>query len=148
MNFRYKLMQFMAGRYGPDKLSYFLVVCSLIISFLNILLRFIAISVSSPVLLILGYVFQLLGYGILGYAFFRVLSRNIYARQKENAWFLNKTSFIKRRRDFINQKKADKSHIYRKCPKCKAVLRLPHRIGTHKTVCPRCSKEFTVRVKK
>lgn len=141
-------MQFMAGRYGPDKLSYFLTVLSLVISFINILLRFAVALTSSSILFIATYVFQFLSYGVLFYAIFRVLSRNIYARQKENAWFLDRISFFEKRKDFANQKKADKSHVYRKCPKCKAVLRLPHRIGTHKTICPRCSKEFTVRVKK
>ena len=38
--------------------------------------------------------------------------------------------------------------LWEKCPSCKAILRLPRRIGVHKTVCPKCGKEFTVRVRK
>ena len=134
MNFRYRFMQFMSGRYGRDKLFDFLVGFALVASALNIILR--------------SHYIQLLVYAVLGYALFRFLSRNIDARRRENAWFLDKLNFVKKRKEFYDQKKADKFHVYRKCPSCKAILRLPHRIGTHTTVCPRCSKEFTVKVKK
>ena len=63
-------------------------------------------------------------------------------------WVKEKLGFLKRKRDFYAQKKADKVHVYKKCPACGAVLRLPRRIGVHKTVCPKCGKEFTVKVKK
>lgn len=134
MNFRYRLMQFMSGRYGIDKLFYGIIGAAMVISFINIFLRLWAL--------------QIIVYVLVFYALFRVLSRNIYARKKENDWFQNKLNFIKKRREFAEQKRADKFHIYRKCPACKATLRLPHRIGTHKTVCPRCNKEFTVKVRK
>ncbi len=134
MNFRYRLMQFMSGRYGIDKLFYGIMVAAMVISFINIFLRLWAL--------------QIIVYGLVFYAVFRFLSRNIYARKRENDWFSGKINFVKKRREFEEQKRADKSHVYRKCPACKAILRLPHRIGTHKTVCPRCNKEFTVKVKK
>lgn len=134
MNFGYRFMQFMSGRYGRDKLFDFLVGFGVVISVVNLFLRS-------------GYL-QILVYAAVGYALFRFLSRNIEVRRRENSWFVDKLNFVKKRRDFYNQKKADKFHVYRKCPSCKAVLRLPYRIGTHKTVCPRCSKEFTVKVKK
>ncbi len=141
MNFRYRLMQFMSGRNGPDMLTYGLLGLAMAISFLNIFLGIFAGRLISAIV-------QLLVYAVLAFAVFRFLSRNIYARRKENEWFIAKVEFLKRRRELYNQRKADKCHVYRKCPYCKAVLRLPHRLGKHKTVCPRCDKEFTVRVKK
>ena len=42
MNFRYKLMQFMSGRYGSDELSYGLIILSVIIAAANIFVRFIS----------------------------------------------------------------------------------------------------------
>ena len=134
MNFRYRLMQFMSGRYGTDKLFYGIVGTAAVISFINLIIR--------------SYVIQLVVYGLLFYSIFRMLSRNFEARKRENDWFLDKLNFIKKRRDFYRQKKADSLHVYKKCPACKAVLRLPHRLGMHKTVCPRCGREFTVKVKK
>ena len=91
---------------------------------------------------------QIIVYALIIFAVFRMFSRNTEQRRKENYWIREKLGFIKRKKDFHAQKKADKVHVYKKCPACGAVLRLPRRIGVHKTVCPKCGKEFTVKVKK
>lgn len=134
MNFRYKLMQFMSGRYGTDRLTYILVTTSAVIAFLNVFIRSLSL--------------QIIVYAIILYAFFRILSRNISARRRENDFVINKLNFIKHKRELYNRRKNDKLHVYKKCPACKAILRLPHRIGKHTTVCPRCGKEFKVKVRK
>lgn len=134
MNFRYRLMQFMSGRYGTDKFNNTLLIIALALSFLNLFLR--------------SSLIQLFSYAIIIYVFFRMLSRNIEARRRENRWFLDKMAFLKNRKEFYEQRKADKFHVYKKCPACKAILRLPHRIGEHTTVCPRCGREFKVKVRK
>lgn len=133
MNFRYRLMQFMSGRYGSDKLFYGIFAVAMVLSFVNLFIRSILL--------------QLVVYALIVFAVFRMFSRNIEARRRENVWFCDKLSLLKRRRDFYNQKKADRCHVYKKCPTCKAVLRLPYRPGVHKTSCPRCGKEFTVKVR-
>ena len=127
-------MQFMSGRYGMDKLSNFLIIIAAALSFINIFFRIWAI--------------QLVVYTLIVYSFFRILSRNIEARKSENNKFLSFISVIKRKREIYEKRKADTLHVYKKCPRCKAILRLPHRLGVHKTICPKCEKEFTVRVKK
>ena len=134
MNFRYRIMQFMSGRYGADNLNYFLFITAIVVSIVNLVLRF--------------WLLQIIVYSLIFYAFLRCMSRNIEARKKENRWFNDKVNFLKRRMDLYEQQKNDKFHVYRKCPACKAILRLPHRIGEHTTVCPRCGKEFKVKVKK
>ena len=53
---------------------------------------------------------------------------------------------FKEKKNTYRQHKAARTHIYKKCPNCHAVLRLPRRKGKHTTVCPNCSKEFKVRV--
>ena len=134
MGFRYRLMQFMSGRYGVDYLFYFLFVFSAALAFVNIFLRIVAL--------------QIVIYAIMVYALFRVFSRNISARSRENRAVLG---VVKRFKDIKNkrkQRKADYNHIYKKCPYCKAVLRLPRKKGKHTTVCPRCNKSFNVRVYK
>ena len=40
-----------------------------------------------------------------------------------------------------------KTHVYRECPYCHAILRLPKESGTHMTRCPRCRESFSVSVK-
>lgn len=134
MNFRYRLMQFLSGRYGVDKLFYGIMGLAAAIAFLNLFIR--------------QYFVQIVVYTLIFYALFRILSRNHEARIKENKWFIEKISFLKNKKDFYYRKKSDSLHVYKKCPTCKAVLRLPHRVGVHKTVCPRCGREFTVKVKK
>lgn len=39
-----------------------------------------------------------------------------------------------------------KTHVYRKCPYCRAVLRLKKIRGKHRAACPRCGKSFDVKV--
>ena len=134
MNLRYKLMRFLSGRYGPDTLFYILVLLAAVLSVINLFIR--------------NIVLQLLVYALMIIAILRFFSRNTYARSRENRWVSEKINAIKQKRDTYKDRRADRFHIYKKCPRCKAVLRLPRRIGKHKTICPRCSREFTVRVKK
>lgn len=134
MNFRYKLMQFLSGRYGVDTSFYVLFILSAILAFLNCFLRF--------------WPLQIVVYAITFYAIFRMFSRNINARTKENRIITGWIFKMKNNMAIARSRKADVTHIYKKCPNCKATLRLPRRKGKHKTVCPKCSKEFSVRVYK
>ncbi|MCQ2478638.1 MAG: hypothetical protein MJ091_05465 [Clostridia bacterium] len=132
MNFRYKLMQFMSGRNGLDRLFYLLFAVAAVIWLVNCFVRSI--------------ILQLIIDAILIYAFFRVLSKNVYARRKEETAVFSLVDKFMSKINTKKQQMADKTHIYKKCPYCKATLRLPRRKGKHKTVCPKCNKEFTVRV--
>jgi len=134
MNFWYKISQFMYGRYGVDKLFYGICIIAAIVSFVNIFVR--------------SFILQLVVYLIIIYAFFRVISRNREARSKENAWFSNLIYNFKRKKETYRQRKADTMHIYKKCPNCRAILRLPRRQGKHTTVCPKCNTSFKVIVRK
>lgn len=133
MNFRYKLMRFMQGRYGIDNLFFVLFALAAVLSLVNSFAR--------------SWVLQIIVDAILIYAFYRVLSRNINARSRENRLFDNLKNKIQARRNLNRQRKADWNHVYKKCPQCKAVLRLPRRKGKHSTVCPKCNKEFKVTVR-
>ena len=132
MNFRYKLMQFMSGRNGIDNLFYMLFAVAAIIFIINCFVN--------------SFVLQFIIWIVLGYAFFRALSRNIDARRRENQFFNRVLLNLKEKQNVRRQRKADYSHVYRKCPACHAVLRLPRRKGKHTTVCPKCSKKFKVYV--
>lgn len=134
MNFRYRLMQFMSGRYGTDSLTNALLIFGAVVSFVNVFVR--------------SWVIQLFVYGVIIFALYRVMSRNHEARRKENRFFNEKLNVFKSKIEIYRNQKNDKFHVYRKCPACKAVLKLPHRIGEHTTVCPRCGKEFKVKVRK
>lgn len=134
MNFLYRLSRFMSGRYGIDKMFYFLFVIAAIISFINIFIHSIFL--------------QLFVYAIVVFAFFRVLSRNFEARRKENQLICNFISKFDSKKEIYRQRSADVTHVYKKCPSCRAILRLPRRKGKHTTVCPKCNRSFKVTVRK
>lgn len=134
MDFRYRLMRFMSGRYGVDSFFYVIVAVAAALSVVNIFVR-------SPIL-------QIPVYALMIYALFRVFSRNTEARKNENRMFKGLAERIKKRREFYRQRKNDRFHVYKKCPNCKAILRLPRRPGTHTTVCPKCGNGFKVKVRK
>ena len=132
MNLRWRLAEFMRGRYGADALFYIMFATSAALAFVNIFVR--------------SYILQIIVYMVMLLAILRVMSRNILARQKENRIALNAVYKFKNILNTRRQRKADRTHIYKKCPYCRAVLRLPRKKGKHTTVCPRCFKQFTVRV--
>jgi hypothetical protein len=133
VNFWYRLTRFMYGRYGVDKLFYALVVLYFILTGINSFLRLWPI--------------YLVGLAVIGFALFRVLSRNIYKRQREGQAFEKQWNKIKTKCRLYKKRFEDrKTHCFRKCPRCKAMLRLPKRKGRHTAVCPRCRHEFSIRV--
>lgn len=139
-NFRNKLISFMYGRNGMDKYNNFLFVLYFIILILQWIL-----SIFIPAGLSLA--FSLLLLFLIAYITFRCMSKNIYKRQAENRRFLAISDRIKAHFRLQKNKFHDrKTHVYRKCPSCKAVLRLKKIRGKHRAVCPRCSKSFDVLV--
>ena len=84
---------------------------------------------------------------LLGWATYRALSRNIEKRQRENQAFLNFFSRIgKWFRRLGNRWRDRKTHVYKKCPKCKNYLRLPRIKGSHTVCCPCCTHRFGVNI--
>lgn len=76
----------------------------------------------------------------------RSLSKNIYARSKENQKYLKiKKKLVK---PFSNLKRNinDKEHIYKKCKYCKTTLKLPlpSKRGIKTAKCPKCGKKVKV----
>lgn len=134
---RERLARFMAGRYGIDSLYYFLVAMCFVLIVVNMIL-----PPSGASLIIL-----LLENALFIYAFFRLLSRNIYKRQRENQAFLNFIKKPKKRFNLLKCKLRDrKTHVYKRCPSCKNNLRLPRQKGKHTVVCPCCKHRFDVRI--
>lgn len=132
MNFRYKLIRFLSGRYGVDELFYVLFGVASILAVTNCFVRSMWL--------------QIVVYALTTYALLRFFSRNFTARQRENKLFSKLKMGIKYKMGIRRQRKADFTHVYKKCPRCHAVLRLPRKKGKHTTVCPKCSNKFKVYV--
>ncbi|MBQ8572551.1 MAG: hypothetical protein IJ451_03705 [Ruminococcus sp.] len=137
MGFMQKIQQFMYGRNGFDSYSFFLFIVALLISTANFFVWGYWAS-------LIMYAVQLL---ILGYATFRILSKNVYKRSAENRryqkiWGAVKSFFVLQK----NRIRDIKTHRYRKCKYCKATLRLKRRRGKHTVRCPKCRGEFKVNI--
>lgn len=70
------------------------------------------------------------------YGYFRVLSKNVYKRQSENAAFMAWKGQLKQR---WTQRK---THKFYRCPKCRTVLRVPKGKGKISITCRSCGEKF------
>ncbi len=122
---RNTLAAFMRGRYGTDALNNGLMVTYLVLWVVSLFLRYLPTPLPGTVLWILCMV-------VLVTVFYRMCSRNIARRRAENAWFL-------RQRDRVRDIRRWR---YRRCPYCKAHLRLPIRRGRRTVTCSRCHAPF------
>lgn len=122
----------MYGRYGSDTLNKVLTVAYAIIV---LVFSIAAFFINSP-WFTLAYI--LISFTLVFFIFFRIFSRNIAARRRENDKFCG---FFKLRKNKLRDRK---THVYKKCPTCKAVLRLPKSKGKHTVICPRCKNRFSV----
>ncbi len=130
---RERLYTFMIGRNGGDALGRALLVLYLILALVN---AFVG-----------SWIVYLLATALAVYAVFRMLSRDLYARRRENAWYLRVENAIKGFFRLQRNKWRDrKTHVYRKCKECKSVLRLPRERGKHTVRCPRCQHRFEVNI--
>ena len=118
---RMGLQQFMAGRYGTDKLN---------MAILGVGIGFTFLSMLTPVAAV-KLIFTTISYGCMFLAIFRTLSRNIYKRYEENRMFL-----------LFFQKLKDKQHRYFNCPRCRQQVRVPKGKGKIAITCPKCKEKF------
>ncbi len=133
----YKLQQFMMGRNGSDGLNLFLLFLYMAIIIASLFVRnIVAHSILLGVALL-----------VIIWNIFRTFSRNLYKRRKENAVFMGffyriKNFFVRGKRKW----KERKTHKYKKCPACKAQLRLPKKNCTIQVTCPKCGNKFKMKV--
>ena len=115
------LRQFMAGRYGTDRLNMVILCAGLVASLLSVWIK------AAP----FNLIFWALSYGLMIWAIFRSLSRNTYKRYQENRKFLQLVGRVK-----------DREHRYFDCPKCRQMVRVPRGKGKISITCPRCREKF------
>ena len=125
-----RFYRFMAGRYGTDQLSRFMLGTGVALMVLNLFWRKEFLNVAVVVLLALVYV--------------RMFSTNIQKRYQENQKYLEyrakAAAFFRGFGRNMTDLKAN--HIYR-CPGCGQKIRIPRGRGKIIITCPKCRKEFT-----
>lgn len=127
INFIYKFKNFMLNRYGSDELSKFLFKIYILLVLINLFIR----------VNILFYIELLIMIIIL----LRYFSKNIKRREKENILFLKIKKLTLKPFKNIFRNLKDKDNVYKKCRKCKTVLKLPlpSKIGFKIVKCPECN---------
>ncbi len=134
--FKNKVSRFFYGRYGTDTLNKTLLwVYIAVVVIHTVALFFLPDGIKTLV----SIVYFLLAATLIVIIFARMFSRNIPKRRRENERFCG---FFRLRRNRFRDRK---THVYRKCPACRAVLRLPKAKGKHHVVCPRCKHRFEVK---
>lgn len=127
----YSFSRFMYGRYGPDELSRFLSVVSLV---------FLAFSLIPHL-----HFFYLLAMALLIWLVFRLFSKNAVGRLKERSVYFKIKNSLKGHFNFFRLKFRDrKTHKYYRCPYCKAAVRIsdPGHGRKISINCPKCRNSF------
>lgn len=113
---------FMIGRYGSDKLNTYLLIAGVVLMLIGALLGQRGGLASWC---------SLLSYIPLFWCIFRMYSRNIEARRRENAAVQNFLSHLR-----------DREHRYYRCPRCRQTVRVPRHRGRINIRCPKCGEQF------
>lgn len=125
---KYKMAQWMMGRYGIDQLTQALMIAGCAV----VLVNFFAHSgVLSTIALLL-----------MGWGLFRCYSRNIAARAKELAKYQElmvkpKVWWRLTNKKWVNRK----TTLYFKCKGCGSVLNVPKGKGKLRVTCPKCGTQ-------
>ena len=131
--FREMLVRFMRGRYGTDQLYMGMLVLALALMLVNLFAGWSVLTLITWVLLAL--------------MLFRSFSRNIGRRSLENLKFLKLWQPVRNKGSLtVRRVKEFRTHRFRTCPSCRAVLRLPRKRGKHTVACPKCRNSFKVRI--
>ena len=123
------LRRFMYGRYGADSLNKWLLIFSVVLMLVGGLgSRYLAPWMAA---------FGTLAYVPLIWSMFRIYSRNIEARRRENAAFQR---FFTRLRDRQNR--------YFTCPRCRQVVRVPRGKGASISAAPNAASSSSKKPEK
>lgn len=131
---RESFARFMYGRYGVDHLGRFLIYFSLVLMIINLF-------AGSSWLYWLALI-------VLGYAYFRMFSKNTNKRYYENVKYLelkNRVVGWFRGKGFGSYKSQDPTKKIFKCPGCRQKVRVPKGKGTILITCPKCKRQFQKR---
>lgn len=130
---RERISRFMAGRNGNDQLNNALLVLAVAMLLSASLFARRLAGILYPATM-----------AVMGYVYFRMLSRNIYQRQTENArflrWWVKRQAALRLYKERWVQRR---DYKFFTCPACKTVLRVPRGKGKIKLVCRRCGTSFT-----
>ena len=126
---REKILRFMMGRNGVDEFSRALSFAVLFCLIVDLFAR--------------TGILSLLGIALMVYMYFRVFSRNVVKRQRENQKYRNlRYQAAVKRHQFKNQFRQRKNYKFFRCPTCRQKVRVPKGHGRVEISCPKCRERF------
>ncbi len=132
MTFKSLFNSMMPNKNGLDELTTLNFIILIILLIFDIFINNIYLSLS-----IVLFIFLII---------FRTLSTNKTKRYKENKCYLNIVNKpIKKFKLYKDIIKNYNTSLYKRCPKCKQILKLPLQKGKHNVVCPNCKNKFEVK---
>ncbi len=123
-----KINRFMNGRYGTDELNRALSTVTMIFLGISLLFRF--------------WIWKAFFIGTAIYSIYRMLSRNIVKRRRENEAFKQILNMSERQSDVIRRNHEDKNYKYFVCRQCGQKIRIPRKKGKIEITCPVCRYSF------
>lgn len=147
-SFKSRMYRFMYGRYGTDELYTFIFILFLLVWAAELIIT--AFMEEGMAQAIVSICLSAATFALLIWSTFRVFSRNVYKRRRENEVYLKALRGLKRffggniSRRSRSGNRDDATSIFRDCTKCGATLRLPRRQGKHSVRCPRCNHSFYI----
>lgn len=116
-----------------DELNRFLIIIDIILIIVSIFIKTFLLDLSKFI--------------ILGIIIFRISSKNKIQRSKENKLYLKIVNTLTKPFQNIKRNYKDrKTHVYKKCLKCKTTLKLPlpKTRGINHAKCPECGNRVTL----
>jgi len=130
--FEEKMRTWLTGRNGADELATFIICCALVVVVANIFLNTAFLSVLALALMV--------------YAWWRMSSKNVNARMRENRAFAELLGPV---RPWIKNPVAAfteaRSYKHLRCPSCSQRMRVPRGKGKLRVRCPKCRATFEAR---
>ena len=127
-----KVAEWLRGRQGPDDLAVFYVNLAIVVLLVNVFARTGW----------LGWVALLL----VGYSMFRIQSRNLGSRARENEAFLKALGPV---RPWVQNPRAAwgelRAYKHVRCSSCRQKVRVPRGKGRLRVTCPKCGTKFEVK---
>jgi len=113
-----------------DNLNRFLLVIFLILLIISFFVRNFFIDISKVIVLVL--------------VILRIVDKNKNRKEKQNKIYLSIRDKLLKPFDIIIKNINDKEHVYKRCRKCKTILRLPlpDKRGFKHSKCPNCGKRI------
>ncbi|OUO35607.1 hypothetical protein [Olsenella sp. An290] len=127
-----KLVDWLRGRQGPDDLAVFAINLAVVLVVVNLFARTSWLA--------------WVGLALVAYGAFRIQSKNLGARSRENEAFLKALGPA---RPWVQNPRAAwgelRHYKHARCASCKQRVRVPRGKGKLRVTCPRCGSKFEVR---